>query len=333
MGLETATFISGLTDLWPLSSETKSQGDDHLRLIKQVLKGTFPNASKAFSFPGASTGSGGGATYNLQKFEQNTTLIFDTTAGNAQVLLPAGMVVGDAGWSCSFIKLSTADQNGIVVVPGVGTITSQFGSVASIRVGATACEAKLFWSGITWYCLKQGPLIGSTISFDGPTIPAGHLVLDGSTFSSAVYPELYLANGSSTTLRDKRGRVEAGVDSGANRLTAGADGFATAAILGAVGGFESNTLDLTRIPSHSHANTLTNGTHSHSIVNMTAGGIYSNNGNNAGTPYYFPISPPASTATSSDASNVSITNANAGSGGAHKNVQPTIVTQKLIRAC
>ena len=38
MGLESATKISELNANWPLGSDPKSQGDDHLRLIKSVLQ-------------------------------------------------------------------------------------------------------------------------------------------------------------------------------------------------------------------------------------------------------------------------------------------------------
>jgi len=47
MALETATFISDLNASNPLSTDQKREGDDHLRLIKGVLKATFPNASSA----------------------------------------------------------------------------------------------------------------------------------------------------------------------------------------------------------------------------------------------------------------------------------------------
>jgi microcystin-dependent protein len=43
MALENATYIDGLVATNPLSTDTVSQADDHLRLIKQVLKNTFPN--------------------------------------------------------------------------------------------------------------------------------------------------------------------------------------------------------------------------------------------------------------------------------------------------
>lgn len=43
MPLESASFISQLNIANPASTDTVSQADDHLRLIKSVLKATFPN--------------------------------------------------------------------------------------------------------------------------------------------------------------------------------------------------------------------------------------------------------------------------------------------------
>lgn len=50
MGLEVATFISGLNVNNPVgATDPKSQGDDHLRLIKATLLNTFPNISGAMN--------------------------------------------------------------------------------------------------------------------------------------------------------------------------------------------------------------------------------------------------------------------------------------------
>ena len=43
MALESAFYITDLNVSNPLSTDTVSQADDHLRLIKSVLKSTFPN--------------------------------------------------------------------------------------------------------------------------------------------------------------------------------------------------------------------------------------------------------------------------------------------------
>ncbi|MFC3214628.1 hypothetical protein [Novosphingobium panipatense] len=43
MALETAPFINGLNPANPSGSDRLHQGDDHIRMIKQALKSTFPN--------------------------------------------------------------------------------------------------------------------------------------------------------------------------------------------------------------------------------------------------------------------------------------------------
>lgn len=44
MGLETATSIADLNAGWPLGLDSVTQGDNHLRVIKAVLKAIFPGA-------------------------------------------------------------------------------------------------------------------------------------------------------------------------------------------------------------------------------------------------------------------------------------------------
>jgi hypothetical protein len=45
MALETATYINGLVSTNPESTDFKSLGDNHLRLIKATLLATFPNVT------------------------------------------------------------------------------------------------------------------------------------------------------------------------------------------------------------------------------------------------------------------------------------------------
>lgn len=61
MGLETATYIADLVTTNPASTDPKSQGDDHLRLLKTVLQATFAG----FSGPVLAVGTEAqGATVN-----------------------------------------------------------------------------------------------------------------------------------------------------------------------------------------------------------------------------------------------------------------------------
>lgn len=47
MSVETATYISDLNASYPASGDPKSEGDNHLRLLKSTVKATFPNVAGA----------------------------------------------------------------------------------------------------------------------------------------------------------------------------------------------------------------------------------------------------------------------------------------------
>ena len=47
MALETASYINGLVTTNPAGSDPVAQADDHIRLIKTVIKNTFPNVTGA----------------------------------------------------------------------------------------------------------------------------------------------------------------------------------------------------------------------------------------------------------------------------------------------
>jgi len=47
MTIETATYISQLDATYPAAGDPKSEGDDHIRMIKSALKATFPNLTAA----------------------------------------------------------------------------------------------------------------------------------------------------------------------------------------------------------------------------------------------------------------------------------------------
>ena len=52
MGLETGDKISDLNPAWPLGSDPKSQGDDHLRLLKAVFQNDVVSAQDGGVFNG-----------------------------------------------------------------------------------------------------------------------------------------------------------------------------------------------------------------------------------------------------------------------------------------
>jgi hypothetical protein len=319
MGIEISTYISGLTATWPPSGDPKSQGDDHLRLIKGVLQTTFPSATKAFYFP---KGESASTTMVLDATDQNNVLFITTTSGDVPITLPTGFVAADAGWSCEIVKI-TGDVNAAVVSPPSGTIISPAGATATIRVGAYCQPARFTWTGSAFMCSKPGPMVGSTINWDGPTVPYGCLALDGSVYNSTTFAELF-AMLASTTLKDKRGRAEIGSGTGAGL---------TARVLGTGYGGESQQLATTHLPPQTPTGSVA--VTSQGTVTFggsaTRGGVSTGGAATGGVGLLDggPLSPTISGIA------VSLTlNALAGQNStAFGLLQPSVATQKIIRAC
>jgi hypothetical protein len=101
MGLEGATYISDLVVTNPVgATDPKSQGDDHIRLIKSVLKNTFPNINSVVN-----------ATDEQINFLVGVTALIENMRGlaNSNQGAPYTIAAGDIG-NC-------------VSITGAGTVT------------------------------------------------------------------------------------------------------------------------------------------------------------------------------------------------------------------
>ena len=49
MALESTTYINGLVATNPAGTDARSQGDDHIRMVKSSVKATFPNITGAIT--------------------------------------------------------------------------------------------------------------------------------------------------------------------------------------------------------------------------------------------------------------------------------------------
>lgn len=67
MGLESATYVKDLVSANPLATDARSQGDDHLRLIKAVLQTSFPGVQQPYKIATALPTLD--ATHNMAAFE------------------------------------------------------------------------------------------------------------------------------------------------------------------------------------------------------------------------------------------------------------------------
>jgi len=174
--------------------------------------------------------------------------------------------------------------------------------------------------------------IGGVIDFSGAAAPDGFVFCFGQELSRTDYADLFAVinttygpgNGTTTfSVPDYRGRVGAGKDNmggtAASRLTVPVSG----SVLGAVGGFQTHTLLSTEMPAHSHP--VTDPGHAHQQRRDDNSGASPNAGGNPDATYGSLEYGVTSTSTTG----VSV--GSTGGGSAHNNVQPTIVTNKIIK--
>jgi hypothetical protein len=83
MALETGTFINSLNAANPTTNDPKSQGDDHLRLIKSAIKNTFTAITGAIN-----------ATHTEINFVQGVTSAIQTQLNN--LMATKGEIAGQA---------------------------------------------------------------------------------------------------------------------------------------------------------------------------------------------------------------------------------------------
>lgn len=301
MALETATTINQLVATNPVATDGLAEADDHLRLIKSTVKNTFPSVT------GAITAS---------HTEINTVADGDTAATATSLVDADRVVVNDDG---TMVQVAMSDVN---------TYIDSKLSIQTAQIQDSAITtAKLADNSITAAKLASGAAFaaGMLMPFAGASAPSGWLMAYGQAISRTTYSDLFSAIGTtygtgdgSTTfnLPDLRGRTIAGQDdmggTSANRLTdqsGGLDGDA----LGATGGAETHTLTTAEMPSHNHTGN----------VNLRTNW-------EAGTSSLSPVGT-GDARFDGSASSPSFTTDNTGGGGAHNNVQPTIILNYIIK--
>lgn len=162
---------------------------------------------------------------------------------------------------------------------------------------------------------------GMVMPFAGTSAPTGWLLAYGQAVSRTTYADLFTAigtiygsgDGSSTfNVPDLRGRVVAGQDdmggTSADRLTDFSGGL-NGDNLGSTGGSEKHQLDTTEIPSHSHSM----GSNTRVQVGFDNGTAF------------------AGRTTSGSVGPITYSTQSTGGGGAHNNVQPTIILNYIIK--
>lgn len=353
MGLEAATFLNSLVPTNPDGGDSKSAGDDHLRLLKAVLLNTLPGLAGRFGRVQAKT-----VNYNVVATDNLTVLAY--TGGS-------GLTIGSSAVASSLGN----GFNLLVINVSGGTITfDPFGSEtvnAAVSLAIPTAHAAMLWTdGVLWYSVlvpMSGNIlpIGALLPYSGTSAPAGFVLASGRTignlssgsteranedtlplytllwgaWNNTVLPiqdfngiatprgisaALDFANSKRLPVPDFRGRVPAGWDAmggvSANRLTA-TSGSLDGDVVGATGGAEQHTLVSAEVPAHTHG--VTDPGHFHTI-NTGSGAAF---GQPGGAVPRFPH------VTGSSTTGISIQST--GGGGAHNNIQPTIAIPYIIK--
>ena len=149
MALETGTYVNDLKTANPTSTDPKSQGDDHLRLIKSVLKNTFAG------FQGLVVVTG--------------TESQGATASDYVVTVAPAPAAYTAGFFVAF-KATHANT-------GVATLTVNTLAAKALKaVDGSALEAGTIQSGALCVAFYDGAdfyLISANGALRAPTPPAG----------------------------------------------------------------------------------------------------------------------------------------------------------------
>jgi microcystin-dependent protein len=200
--------------------------------------------------------------------------------------------------------------------------------------------------------------LGAGVSYFGTSAPNSKFAFpSGQAISRSTYAALFAlinttygsGDGSTTfNLPSLGGRLLACRE---NMNGAGAEGRITSAgsgidgaTLGAAGGAQSVTLDTTMIPSHTHANSLSDPQHAHGVTDPNhshtpaAGAFVVNSGGGLTIASSGPFGTAGSTAAAATgisinaaSTGIGITNAAAGGGAAHNNMPPTMMVNFIMR--
>jgi len=133
MGLETGSFIDDLVITNPPGTDAKSEGDDHLRLVKKVIKATFPGMA--------------GAAWRVQeKSGAYTVVVSDNmTVINCTAVLTLTLTAA-ATLGNQHIFLAIANGGEVIIDPNVAE-TINGAATLTVPNGSTAivvCNGTLF---------------------------------------------------------------------------------------------------------------------------------------------------------------------------------------------
>jgi len=343
-GIVTYEVAAGIGGQWVVRNGV---GDGYAIRLQSASGGTYVSVSAGDNLEASCDGSASGMVRNTTAVANaagSTTQVQFNSSGamaasanltfNGTTLAVAGLtnsgntVLGDAGGDTLTINSNAmaipntlnVGSNTLYLSPsgtqvGIGTTTVGSNMLTVAGTVASTAGGFVFPDSTTQTTAVTAPA-ASMMVFAGASAPSGWLLCFGQAISRTTYATLFSAvsttygigDGSTTfNLPDMRGRVAAGADnmggSAAGRLTSttmSPDGNT----LSATGGTQTHTLITAEMPSHTHAL-------SDAYPGVNTGGSWQNQGGGYGGSIQ--------------------TIGSTGGGGAHLNVQPTLVLNYIIK--
>jgi microcystin-dependent protein len=234
-------------------------------------------------------------TINLDSTTGNVVDVTGTTTITA-ITLAEGKEV-----TVRFTGALTLTNSASLVLPGSANVTTAAGDFAVFRgyaAGVVRCTSYLPFSGIGY------SYTGEVRQFAHATVPSGWLECDGSAVSRATYSSLFALLG--TTFGAGDGSTTFNIPLTARRTIVGRGGSGTATLantVGSTGGSETHVLTTPEMPAHTHTTGMN--------VGSSGGGQPTRDSN---------VNSTSAIATSST-----------GGGGAHNNMQPSLVLMFCIK--
>lgn len=164
MGLETGTYISDLVTTNPIgATDPKSQGDDHLRLLKTVIKNTFPGMA--------------GTAWRIQVKTGTYTVVLND---NMSVIRATS-----GTWSLNYTAAATLGNGHCVVVwnDGSGSITIDPAGAETINGEATLVLTANQYAIV----FSDGTNLQALTGFDGIQTILNAIVLYGTASGTDTY--------------------------------------------------------------------------------------------------------------------------------------------------
>lgn len=262
MPLETAAYISDLNATYPEGSDGADQGDNHIRLLKAVLKAQFPNFTAEA----------------LQATQAQLDAAVSAVTGQSALKLLAGTVdapgASFADEPDTGIYRPAAEQFGVAIAGALVALLSAEGLVLSGNLAATggiASSAGFLGPGIV--------PVGAVLEWYADTLPNSaygvYTWANGGTADASIFTELAdlwpsRVSGGFITLPDRRDNVGIGkADMGGSADAARISTFDTTSIFSQVGE-GTHTLSIFELPYHNHGGSTGNGgvDHTHTVYDQ-----------------------------------------------------------------